>query len=52
MADSGRWERVVDGENGRWERVVDGIEWYLAESGRWERVVDEREWREWLMREW
>ena len=31
-------------ESGRWQRVVDGREWQMAKSGRWERVVDGREW--------
>ena len=38
MAESGRWERVVDG------RVVDGKQWEMGESGRWQKVVSGREW--------
>ena len=34
MAESGRWQRVVDG------RGVDGREGSMAERSRWQRVVD------------
>ena len=27
-------------ESGIWERMVDGSEWYMGDSGIWQRVVD------------
>ena len=31
-------------ESGIWERMVDGSEWYMGDSGRRQRVLDGTEW--------